>query len=72
MAGPEQGAYAVSLNNGTATSYDAGQNEVDYHHLLFEAHGMEDGVLHYLTMTDMADTSLAFDVAYVTTGMSNP
>lgn len=70
LAGPIHGTYSASLDNGTATNFEAHQNTVDFHHLLFEAHDLEDGILHTLVLTDTDDNErLAFDVAYVTTAV---
>ncbi|ORY24292.1 hypothetical protein BCR39DRAFT_500213 [Naematelia encephala] len=66
IAGPDQGAYSVTLNNVTVGNFSAEADTVDYHHLLFATHGLDDGPMHYLTLTNEGQTSLAFDMAYIT------
>ena len=54
------------LDNVTIGRYSALAAVTDYKKLLFEAHGLDDGPRHYLTLTnDEEASSLAFDVAIV-------
>jgi hypothetical protein len=68
MSGPTQGTYTASLDNITIGNYTAHADVMDYNHLLFAAHGLKDGEVHYLSFENTNDgLSLAFDYAVVTT-----
>lgn len=66
IAGEGQGSYSATLDNITIGQYTANARATDYHKLLFAAHGLRDGPLHYLTLSNIDDgSSLAFDVAII-------
>jgi hypothetical protein len=72
MSGPDQGTYSATLDNHTMGQYTAQAAEVDYHHLLFAAHDLDDGKIHYLTLTNtQKEASLAFDYALISIGDHN-
>jgi hypothetical protein len=57
----------VALDNVTLGMYTAQSTTTEYQHLLFNAHGLEDGVEHQLTLANTQDgASFAFDYAAVT------
>jgi hypothetical protein len=70
MSGPGQGSYTASIDNRTVGTYSAQASAVQYDRLLYAAHGLVDGQVHYLQLTNLEDgASLAFDYAIVSTGI---
>ncbi|RSH91113.1 hypothetical protein EHS25_010289 [Saitozyma podzolica] len=67
LSGPSQSPYIAQLDNSTVGTYTARAADTDYHHLLFSAHDLQDGVTHQLTLVNAQEgASLAFDYAVVT------
>lgn len=67
LSGPSQSSYIAQLDNTTVGTYTARAADTDYHHLLFSAHDLQDGVTHQLTLVNAQEgASLAFDYAVVT------
>ena len=67
--GPSYGHFSVKLDSATIGTYDA-HAEVDTHSaLLFQAHSLDAGSAHSLTMTlvDNDGSAFGFDVANITT-----
>ena len=57
----------MTLNDETVGGQDGtAGGEWDLHRLLFATHGLEDGVTHRLTLTNLDEgMSLAFDMAII-------
>jgi hypothetical protein len=67
LSGPSQSSYIAQLDNTTIGTYTARTADTEYHHLLFSAHDLQDGVTHELTLVNAQDgASMAFDYAVVT------
>ncbi|ODO10116.1 hypothetical protein I350_02344 [Cryptococcus amylolentus CBS 6273] len=64
LAGPDQGSFTAAIDNTTVGFFCAQQDNVDYHHLIFDTEVTGEGV-HYLTLTNSGNQSLAFDYAVV-------
>lgn len=65
ISGPDQGLFSAAIDNVIIGQYSGYADSTDYHHLLFTAHGLPDGPEHYLTLSSVDGSSLAFDVAII-------
>jgi hypothetical protein len=73
LSGPAQGDFYAILNS-SPTKHSAQTAENDYRHVLFEAHGLEDGQVHKLTFVngDQEGRSFTWDYAIIQSGASDP
>ncbi|KAK8858618.1 hypothetical protein IAR55_002847 [Kwoniella newhampshirensis] len=69
ISSPDQGSFLATLDDHTLGTYamtETDPQKTDYHHLIFAAHGLEEGQSHTLTLTNQIEgKGLAFDYAVV-------
>jgi len=72
MSGPDLGEVSAILDHNS-TKASAYTRDVDYRHLLFQAHNLDEGVVHNLTFVNGQEGSnLVFDYAIVQSGEDDP
>lgn len=74
MKGSAQGEFIASVDDREIGRMSAKGGETpDYHHLLFSAHDLEEGVVHTLRLENgEEDKLLVFDYAMVQTSSKDP
>jgi hypothetical protein len=66
MSGPDQGGYAVLLDDRAMGEFTAEAERVDYRYLLFATGGLDDGLVHTLTLVNREEGRyLTFDYMVV-------